>query len=78
MQFFGDNLPDDPENRAALYESLGYYQGQIFTILTDASQSNCTIPTHHPEYRELRRLAQFTHGLVSYLPVNNLTDVCYQ
>uniref|UniRef100_A0AC34GVD5 EGF-like domain-containing protein n=1 Tax=Panagrolaimus sp. ES5 TaxID=591445 RepID=A0AC34GVD5_9BILA len=74
---FGDNLPDDPQNRAALYESLGYYQGQIFTILTDAAQSNCNIDTHNLEYRELRRLAQFTHGLVPYLPVNNLTDTAF-
>jgi hypothetical protein len=71
---FGDNLPDDPQNRAALYDSLGYYKGQIFTILTDAASANCNIDSHNLEYRELRRLAQFTHGLVPYLPVNNLTD----
>jgi hypothetical protein len=74
---FGDNLPSDPQNRAALYESLSYYQGQIFAILTDASQATCTIDTHNLEYRELRRLAQFTHGLVPYLPATNLTDASF-
>jgi hypothetical protein len=74
---FGDNLPSDPQNRAALYESLGYYQGQIFAVLTDASSATCTIDTHNPEYRELRRLAQFTHGLVPYLPATNLTDASF-
>ena len=44
-------------------------------MLTDANAASCPIDTHDLEYRELRRLAQFTHGLVPFLPVNNLTDV---
>ena len=53
------------------------YEGQIFTIVSDSSSASCPLNTHDPIYRDLRRLAQFTHGLVSYLPANNITDIAF-
>jgi len=74
---FTDVLPNDPNDRPALFSSLSDYEGQIFTIITDASSDSCPINTHDPIYRDLRRLAQFTHGLVSNLPSNNITDIAF-
>ncbi|KAE9549616.1 hypothetical protein FO519_007175 [Halicephalobus sp. NKZ332] len=74
---FTDVLPNDPDDRPALFASLNDFEGQIFTIIPYSSSSTCPINIHDPVYRELRRLAQFTHGLVSYLPATNATDVAF-
>uniref|UniRef100_A0A7E4VMC0 EGF-like domain-containing protein n=1 Tax=Panagrellus redivivus TaxID=6233 RepID=A0A7E4VMC0_PANRE len=71
---FTDVLPGDTQNQPSLFAALATYQGPVFTFFLDDDAAACPLNQHDPTYRELRRLAQFSHGLVATLPTNNSVE----
>ena len=69
-------MPDDSsESLFELYNMLTSWRGQICFILVDSLIGNCEIDVVSEGYEEMRRVAQFSHGIVSHVSISRIAKV---
>uniref|UniRef100_A0AC35U0S8 EGF-like domain-containing protein n=1 Tax=Rhabditophanes sp. KR3021 TaxID=114890 RepID=A0AC35U0S8_9BILA len=65
---FSDGLSSDSDEvQGIVINQNAFFQGQVFFVLADSTNGQCTTVQSDPSFRRLAHFAQYSQGLISHL-----------